>query len=163
MGLYKRGSVWTIQYFASGKRGREAIGPSRRQAELVLAKRRADLREGRYFEAQKERPLTFAILAGRYTEEYAKNYKKIRSYQRNLVSAKALKQFFGEALIANITPEDVDRYSQERKMQGKANATINLDLGLSLTCSPGRTSASSRAITQCEGEESSRWLRRNAT
>jgi hypothetical protein len=82
MGLSKRGSNWTIQYFVAGKRMRESIGPSKRQAELVLAKRKADVREGRYFETQKEKPLAFSVLADRYLKEYAALHKKPRSYQR---------------------------------------------------------------------------------
>src|SRR5215510_2342380 len=87
MGLYKRqgktGPTWVIQYFAHGKRVREAIGPSKRQAELVLAKRKADIREGRYF-APTEKPLAFSILADRYLKEYAALHKQPRSYERNV-------------------------------------------------------------------------------
>ena len=41
MGLYKRAnkdgtSTWCIQYFADGKRYREAVGPKKREAETVL-------------------------------------------------------------------------------------------------------------------------------
>jgi len=147
MGLYKRqgttGATWCIQYFANGLRVRESIGPSKRQAQLVLAKRKADIREGRYF-APTEKPLAFSVLADRYVEEYAKDNKKPRSYQRNVVSAKTLKKFFGDTLIQHMTPEDVDRYSQERKAQGRANATINLDLA---TLSHMFTWANTRTLT----------------
>lgn len=145
MGLYKRNSTWCIQYFAHGDRVREAIGPSKRQATLVLAKRQADIREGRYFETQKERPLTFPLLADRYVEEYAKVFKKPRSSQRNVVSMKALKEFFGNKSIQDLTPEDVDRYSQERKAQGRANATINADIAL---LSHAYTWANKRKLTR---------------
>src|SRR5215510_10485752 len=107
MGLSKRGNTWTIQFFANGKRVREAIGPSKRQAELVLAKRRADLREGRYFETQKEKPLAFSVLADHYLEEYAKEYSKPRSYQRKASVVKTLKAFFGNISAQGMTPEDV--------------------------------------------------------
>src|SRR5262245_64459379 len=105
MGLYKRqgktGPTWVIQYFAHGKRVREAIGPSKRQAELVLAKRKADIREGRYF-TPTEKPLAFSVLLDRYLKEYAALHKKPRAYERNVASTKVLKAFFGETPIANI-------------------------------------------------------------
>ena len=98
MGLYKRrgkaGTTWCIQCFAHGKRVREAVGPSKRQAELVLAKRKADIREGRYF-APTEKPLAFSVLADRYLKEHASLHKRPRSYLRNVASAKVLKSYLG--------------------------------------------------------------------
>ena len=80
MGLYKRrgkeGSTWCIQYFTHGKRIREAIGPSKRQAELVLAKRKAEIREGRFFDTRKESTLTLPALIDRYLTEYSSLHKK---------------------------------------------------------------------------------------
>ncbi|HEV8713298.1 MAG TPA: site-specific integrase [Candidatus Binatia bacterium] len=128
MGLYKRNDTWVIQYFAHGKRVREAIGPSKRQAELVLAKRKADIREGRYF-APTEKPLAFSILADRYLKEHAALHKKPRSYLRNVASAKVLKAFFGERLLKDITPADVHAFIMSRKEQGKSAATINAEVG----------------------------------
>src|SRR5689334_723285 len=124
MGLYKRGDTWCIQYFADGKRVREAIGPKKRQAELVLAKRRDEIREGRYF-APKEKPLAFSVLADRYLKEYAALHKKPRSYERNVASTKVLKAFFGDRLLKNITPAAVHAFIMSRKEQGRSAATIN--------------------------------------
>lgn len=129
MGLYKRGSTWSVQYFVNGKRVREAIGPSKRQAELVLAKRKADVREGRYF-APTEKPLAFPIFADRYLKEYAALHKKPRSYLRNVASTKVLKAFFGETLLKNIKPEHVHAFIMARKEHGKAAATINGEIAL---------------------------------
>jgi integrase len=131
MGLYKRqtrtGTTWCIQYFANGKRVREAIGPSKRQAELVLAKRKADVREGRYF-APIEKPLAFSVLVDRYVNEHAALHKKPRSYLRNVASAKVLKDYFGETLITNIQPADVHAFILNRRDRGKAANTINTEV-----------------------------------
>jgi hypothetical protein len=48
MGLYKRTNkdgpaTWCIQYFANGKRLREAVGPSKREAEIVLVLRQREV------------------------------------------------------------------------------------------------------------------------
>jgi integrase len=131
MGLYKRkgkdGTNWCIQYFVHGKRVREAVGPSKRQAELVFAKRKADIREGRYF-APTEKPLIFSVLAERYLKEYAALHKKPRSYQRNVSSTKVLRAYFGEKLLTNIAPTDVHSFIVRRKDQGKTGATINAEI-----------------------------------
>ena len=52
-GVMKRGTTWYIRYQFEGKDKWEAIGPSKRQAELVLAKRKVEIREGRYFATPK--------------------------------------------------------------------------------------------------------------
>src|SRR6266852_4140099 len=124
MGLYKRNDTWSIQYFANGKRVRESIGLSKRQAELVLAKRKADIREDRYFPPT-EKPLAFSVLADRYLKEYAALHKKPRSYKRNLASTRVLVAYFGEKPVSRITPQDVHGFIMKRKEQGKAGATVN--------------------------------------
>jgi integrase len=127
MGLYKRNDTWSIQYFANGKRVREAIGPSKRQAELVLAKRKADIREGRYF-APTEKPLAFSVLADRYLQEYALLHKRPRSYERNVASTKVLNSYFGAKLAARITEQDVHAFIAYRTEQGRAAATVNAEI-----------------------------------
>jgi integrase len=131
MGLYKRPNqngpaTWCIQYFAHGKRIREAIGPSKREAENVLAKRKVAIREGRFFDVRKESNLAFGVLCDRYLKEYAAIHKKPRSHERNIASTKVLKMFFGENTLAkNIQPEDVHKFIAHRREQGRAAATIN--------------------------------------
>jgi integrase len=129
MGLYKRNGTWCVQYFAHGKRVREAIGPSKRQAELVLAKRKADIREGRYF-APTERPLAFSVLLDRYLREYVAVHRKPRSYLRYVAAAKVLTGYFGEKLVKNVRPEDVHAFILHRRERGKSGATINGELAV---------------------------------
>jgi len=40
VGLFRKGKNWYIDYHVEGWRKREKIGPNRRQAELVLQKRK---------------------------------------------------------------------------------------------------------------------------
>ena len=47
MGLIKRGNVWYIRFWHHGKEDKEAAGRSRREAELLLARRKVEVREGR--------------------------------------------------------------------------------------------------------------------
>jgi len=132
VGLYKRkvkaGTTWCIQYFAHGKRVREAVGPSKRQAELVLSKRKADLREGKFFDTQKEKPLAFSALAERYLREHAALHRKPRSYARYVASTKVLIGYFGDKIAGTIRPEHVHAFLSYRKERGKANATVNGEL-----------------------------------
>jgi hypothetical protein len=82
MGLYKRNDTWCIQYFAQGRRLREAIGPSKREAQLVLGKRQAAIREGRYFDVERKPDIAFDVLCERYLKEYVEINKKPTSALR---------------------------------------------------------------------------------
>jgi hypothetical protein len=82
MGLYKRNDTWCIQYFAQGRRVREAIGPSKREAQLVLGKRQAAIREGRYFDVERKPDIAFGVLCERYVKEYVEINKKPTSALR---------------------------------------------------------------------------------
>src|SRR5262249_41352540 len=116
------------RYSVNGKIKREAVGPGKRQAQLVYAKRKADIREGRFFETREEKPLAFSVLAERYLKEYAALHKRPGSYRRNVMSTKTLKDYFGDTVVKNISPADVHAFILHRKEQGKAGATINAEI-----------------------------------
>jgi hypothetical protein len=49
-GIYLDRGMYSLLYYVDGVRHRERIGPNLRQAEAVLAKRRVEIRERRFFE-----------------------------------------------------------------------------------------------------------------
>jgi len=54
VGIYKRGKIWYIDYYDQyGKRHREAVGPNKRQAEQVLAKRKIEVAENKFLDKKK--------------------------------------------------------------------------------------------------------------
>jgi len=56
MGIYKRGKTWYIDYYDQfGKRHGEAVGPNKRQAEQVLAKRKIEVAENKFLDKKKTR------------------------------------------------------------------------------------------------------------
>jgi hypothetical protein len=68
MGLYRRfnknGTItWSVQYFHDGVRHREAVGPSKREAELVLGKKQAAIREHKFFAPPERGPIGEAVFA----------------------------------------------------------------------------------------------------
>lgn len=134
MGLYKRANkdgpaTWCIQYFVNGKRIREAVGPSKREAELVLGKRKATVREGEFFDMRKETNVAFGTLCDRYLQEHAALHEKPRSYLRNEASTKVLKAFFGETTLAKqIQAADVSKFIVYRKEQGWSPYTVNSEV-----------------------------------
>jgi hypothetical protein len=68
MGVYRKGDSWFIDYRANGRRLREKIGPSKKLAESVLAKRKLELAEHKFLDVRKVSRETFRSFAQRYFE-----------------------------------------------------------------------------------------------
>ena len=52
MAVFKKQEVFWIDYYVSGHRKRERIGPDKRLAEVVLKKRKVEIAEGKFLERQ---------------------------------------------------------------------------------------------------------------
>jgi hypothetical protein len=129
-GLFKRGDVWYIRYTANGKRKWEGIGTSKRQAELVLAKRKLEIKDGRYFSTPKGLKWTYGQLLDRYLA-YAQVTKKPSTYQRtDRVFEKPLREVFGETSLKDLTPQHVNTYMESKLASQLAPATVRHHLML---------------------------------
>jgi hypothetical protein len=56
MAIYQRGKSWYIDFTFHGQRIREMVGPSRRLAEAVIAKRKAEIAENKFLDVRKDPP-----------------------------------------------------------------------------------------------------------
>ena len=66
--VYLRGKTWTIGYTVNGRRVREAVGPNRRMAEMVLKKRATEAMERGYFNRRKLGRVPFTEFANNFPE-----------------------------------------------------------------------------------------------
>ena len=48
MAIFKKNDNWYIDYYVNGRRKREKIGPNRKQAIIVLQKRKVQIAEKRF-------------------------------------------------------------------------------------------------------------------
>ena len=126
MGVYKKGLNWYVDYYLpNGKRKRERVGPSEKQAELVLKKRRVQIAEGKFFDIKKETLISFYEAAEEYLEVYSKPNK--RSSWRDEISVNHLATFFRDKTIQEITPLDVEKYKKER-IREVSPSTVNREI-----------------------------------
>jgi len=125
MGVYKRGTIWYIDYYAGYKRIREKIGPSKRQAETVLKKKMVQVAENRFLEVEKYDKIKFEKMTELYLENYSKPNKK--SSRRDVTSINNLKPFFAGKYLHEITPLDMEKYKRGRQGQ-VSNATVNREV-----------------------------------
>lgn len=122
--VYLRGKTWTIGYTVNGRRVREAVGPNRRMAEMVLKKRATEAMERGYFNRRKLGRAPFAEFAQTYLERVTAMQKSART-ERNRVKMWARQ--FGSRPIGQIARAEIEDW-QRRKCQTARPATVNRDL-----------------------------------
>jgi len=133
MAVFKKQGVYWIDYYVSGHRKRERIGPDKRLAETVLRKRKVEIAEGRFLEKQKVITTTFDDLAEVYVC-YARDQQQKRSWTRDQTSIRTLTAYFGGKRLPEITPASIEHYRAWRRAtvsrRGKPvmPATINREL-----------------------------------
>jgi len=126
MGIYKKGENWYIDYYVQGRRKREKVGPSKKLAESVLAKRKIQVVEGRFLDIKRNEKIKFEEMANLYLEMYSKVNKK--SYRRDLMSINRLNEYFKGKYLYELTSLDIDNYKRKRLEENRQYATINREL-----------------------------------
>ncbi len=139
MGLYKRpdSNKWWISYYANGRRLREPISNSKREAEKVLTQRLNAINEGKHpvIKKRRNKKIRFAAFAETYISDYSKPNKK--SWKTDIHRLKPLIQFFGDFYITDIESSHVAEYRKLRLQQKTGNqerlispATVNKEVVL---------------------------------
>jgi len=126
MGLYRRGSVWYVDYSFDGKRVRKRIGTSREQAAEVLKRINRKIVTGKTSGLDGQSFLLFEKLCDEYLL-YSNANKAKSSHRRDTVSLKNILKTFRGRLITDITPRELERYKNERRKK-VAPATVNREL-----------------------------------
>ncbi len=112
MAIFKKNGNWYIDYYCDLVRFRQKIGPSKKQAEQMLAIRKAEILQGRFNVNSHKRGIQFKVLAERYLE-YSRSNKL--SYNRDLSIMKNLVRFFGRCRLNQINPHLIEKYKMQRR------------------------------------------------
>ena len=128
MAIYQRGKQWWIEYRYKNVRYREAIGPDEKLAEDVLAQRRVEIRENRFFpgKVKEPEPVKFHEFAKQYVKWSIEN-KKPSARLRELSIMRSLDREFAEKDLHKITPFDIEVWKVKRKKEVKPG-TVNREL-----------------------------------
>jgi integrase len=123
-----------IHYQAGGKQQRKSLAQlglnpySLEDARDAEAKRRVDQRENRkIFNERPETKTTFNELTDWYLK--LESVKVLASYDIIKFKLNIFNEVFGERIISDIKPEDLNNFQLERKGQGIAPATVDQDIG----------------------------------
>lgn len=128
----KRVKYW-IQYRVQGRQRLEQVGYSIEDARDAEGKRRGQKRDGKFFEMMPESKITFTeltewflpveenkFISGQITETY---------YKGQMTRTKNFNAVFGDFIVKEITPTDLEVYKVKRKKAGKADSYIDQELG----------------------------------
>jgi integrase len=126
-GIYQRGNNWYIDFTFKGRRIRESIGPSRKDAEKVIAKKKTEIVENKYLDIRKEpEPIKFHEFAKEYLKWSIEN-KKPSSKTREMSNMRTLDRTFGDKYIHEIDSLQIERWKMNRKREVKLS-TVNREL-----------------------------------
>lgn len=107
----KGSGAWWVLYYAGGKRHREKVG-TKTQAKLVYGKRKAEIREGRFFPPTDRGPAPFTIEQA--AEDYLATHKQNRSRKTDLWHAEMVSAAFGHRLVQDLKAAEVERWRAAR-------------------------------------------------
>lgn len=117
---------WISYRLPGGKQRREPVGFSLEEARDAEGKRRSQKRENRIFDMLPESKITFNELTKWYLKQTS--VKKLASYDRVTVVLKNFSAVCGDFQVNEIKQVDLEEYQQRRKKQGRADATIDMEI-----------------------------------
>jgi len=127
MAIYQRGDNWYIDFTFKGQRVRESIGPSRKGAEKVIAKKKAEIAENKFLDVKKEPdPIKFHDFAKEY-RTWAKTNKKPSTCNRELYIMRMFDKELEGKYIHEITSWQIEKWKSERRKTLEA-ASVNREL-----------------------------------
>ena len=129
MSIYQRGKNWYIDFTFHGQRVREMIGPSRKGAEKVIAKKKAEIAENKFLDKRKDpAPVKFYDFAKEYLQ-WAKANKKSSTYTRDVSIMRLFDKEFERKTFQEITAWQIEKWKSRRK-EGLQAASVNRELAL---------------------------------
>ena len=127
MRTYQRKGVWYIDYSFNGRRVRKKVGTSRRFADCALREIEYRAMAGDSLDTVRPKKVLFENMCDEYLV-VAKANKTAKSYERDLTSTRTLLKVFRGQLLAEITPQELERYKCQRAAC-VAPSTVNRELG----------------------------------
>ena len=114
MAVYQRGKNYYIDFTFDGERIRERIGPSRKGAQKVIEKKKAEIAENKFLDKRKDpEPLRFHDFAREYLK-WARANKKPSTYNGDIFRMMQLDKEFGDQDLRDITARQIEKYKIKR-------------------------------------------------
>ena len=125
MAIFKKNDNWYIDYYVNGRRKREKIGPNKKQASIVLQKRKVQIAENKFLDVEEQGTIKLEEMGALFLENYSKPNK--RSWRRDEEIVNHLTDFFRGRKLQDIGPLDIEKYKRKR-VEEVSPATVNREL-----------------------------------
>ncbi len=118
---------WVDYYLPSGKRKREPVGCSIKDAQAANGGKKGQKKENRLFDIKPESRMTFSELTSWYMK--LESVKALASYSILQVYLKKFNAEFGQMVVSKIKPADLENLREKRRNEGLADGTIDQEIG----------------------------------
>jgi integrase len=130
MSIYLRKKSWYYDFVHKGQRYTGSFGPvSRTVAKEELARKKAEVVEGRLNPAKARKSPRFDAFADQYLDWMKANRKPL-TVARVATTLERVKACFGQKRLSDLTPWHLEQFKKVRKEEGRAPGTINLDVSV---------------------------------
>ncbi len=127
MSIYQRGENWYIDFTFKGVRIRESIGPSKKNAQKVIDKKKTEIIENKYLDVRKEPdPVRFHDFAKEYLS-WGKANKKPSTVKAEISFLRDLEKEFETKTIQEITAWQIEKWKARKKETVKP-ASVNREI-----------------------------------
>jgi len=127
----KRVRFWISYRLPGGKQKREHVGFSIEKARDADGKRRSQKRENRIFDVKPDSKLTFNELTKWYLE--LEKVKALARYSIMTINLNSFNAEFGNIVVSQLKPVDLENYQAKNKAAGYADAYIDQQISVAKT------------------------------
>ncbi|MBW1954627.1 MAG: site-specific integrase [Deltaproteobacteria bacterium] len=121
-----------IQYrLPDGRQRKEFVGTLIKDAIAADGKRKTQKKEGRIFDMLPESRVTFSELAEWYLN--LERVKALASYGTIKINIGKFNKVFGDTMVSDVKPADLENYQAKRLKEGIAPATVDHEIGKTKT------------------------------
>ncbi len=122
----KKVKYWITYRLPGGKQRRETIGFSVEEARDAEGKRRSQKRENRIFDIKPESKITFNELTDWFLG--LEKVKTLSYYPTLKINLKKFNSEFGNVIVSQLKPVDLENYQAKRKAAGRSDSTIDQEI-----------------------------------
>ena len=123
----KRVTYWISYRLPNGRQKQEAVGDSIDDARAADGKKKSQKKESKLFDIREDAKMTFKEFSEWYLN--LSSVKKLKSSWRIEISLRHFNAVYGETIVSRIKSSDFEDYQAKRKAEGKADHTIDHEIG----------------------------------
>lgn len=123
----KRVTYWISYRLPNGKQKQESAGTSIEDARAADGKKKGQKKERKLFDIREDATMTFNEFTTWYLD--LSSVKKLKSSWRIEIALRHFNEVYGDMVVSKIKSSDFEDYQAKRKAEGKADHTIDHEIG----------------------------------